>query len=204
MESDAVSLNFFFGLICWFQLANNFSVPFNFSLYTEKRNLPIAACDSLLVPNYLACSTDFDLPFLLIYLSICLSTHLSIYPSIVISIYLLSQAASSKRRFLQSMLLLSCLLDAVQFRKCSACSSRGARANSDSSLNSSHCLPGTPTVAHTVKGRGGLLCGLCGWLFWLTGNWFWSHSTFDILDYGLQCSQSNPHLTTCRKSTKIP
>ena len=87
MESDAVSLNFFFGLICWFQLANNFSVPFNFSLYTEKRNLPIAACDSLLVPNYLACSTDFDLPFLLIYLSIYPSIHLSIYPSIHLSIY---------------------------------------------------------------------------------------------------------------------
>ena len=47
----------------WNQLANK--------LYkeklkgTEKRNPPIAACDSLLMPNYIACSTDFDLPFLL-------------------------------------------------------------------------------------------------------------------------------------------
>ena len=121
METDAVSLNFFFGLICWFQLANNFSVPFNFSLYiyiyiyTEKRNLPIAACDSLLVPNYLACSTDFDLPFLLIYLSICLSIHLSIYRSIHIST--VSSSIQQKKIFAVNA-------------KCSACSSRGARGNS--------------------------------------------------------------------------
>lgn len=126
MESDAVLLKFFFGLICWLHMSNFFWWYLGYIITTQWnwKTVPRALC--ILVQQ-------------------------------VIQKFVQSKNKVSKR--------------------------------------SKH---------HIGTVGGGLLCGFCGWLFWLTGNWFWSHSTFDILDYGLQCLQSNPHLTTCRKSIKIP